>query len=62
MDLGIIVYCILENGELRKYNTTIMNYLSDRTTTHSKSSILQNSIDQFEIENEFVIALDKTKW
>jgi len=36
--------------------------LSDRTITHSKSSILQNSIDQFEIENEFVIALDKTKW
>ncbi|CAF4105784.1 unnamed protein product, partial [Adineta steineri] len=51
---GFNVYCTLANGELRKYNVTMMTYLPIQT-------ILQISIDRFEVQGDFVIALDKTK-
>ncbi|CAF4230937.1 unnamed protein product, partial [Adineta steineri] len=55
VEWGFIVYCTLTNGELRKYNVTMMTYLPVKT-------ILQISIDRFEVQGDFVIALDKTKW
>ncbi len=41
MKWGIIVYCTLINGELRKYNTTIMTSLLNRINTYPKSLLVK---------------------
>ncbi|CAF1181265.1 unnamed protein product [Rotaria sordida] len=60
-DWGIIVNCALENGQLRKYNATIMTYLPVKFATLQENSSLREQIDYFEIQNNFIVTFDQAK-
>ncbi|CAF1601312.1 unnamed protein product [Rotaria sordida] len=60
-DWGIIVNCALENGQLRKYNATIMTYLPVKFATLQENSSLREQIDYFEIQNDFIVTFDQAK-
>ncbi|CAF3603595.1 unnamed protein product [Rotaria sordida] len=61
-ETGITIYCVLENGELRQYNVTIMTYLPYERTNQSENSLLKEPIDSLQIQNKFVVTLDTRKW
>ncbi|CAF1394260.1 unnamed protein product [Rotaria sordida] len=61
-ETGITIYCVLENGELRQYNVTIMTYLPYERINQSENSLLKEPIDSLQIHDKFVVTLDTRKW
>ncbi|CAF3775868.1 unnamed protein product [Rotaria socialis] len=58
---GIAVYCALEDGELRRYNATMMASLPDRPAPFSKSPILKEQISHLQIQDKILLTLDESK-
>ncbi len=58
---GITVYCILNNGELRKYYATIMAYLPIQSISHQIKPMDKQQISHLQIHDDFGVTIDETK-
>ena len=59
-DKGIIVYCTLGTGELRKYDATVITYISKNFAIRTANPTLREKIDRLQIDGDFVVTWSET--
>lgn len=58
---GFLVYAVHEDGELKKYYATVMNYLPSELSMRIEKSLPKEPIDLMQIHGDFLVTVDQTK-